>query len=870
MKRFLNRFFCILMASFLILGNAKLCISAVSTELKESTAEEVHAADIVEPVIISEDETKRTENEKHFLCDDGSYIAIKYPFAVHSFQNNKWVDAEYELLTTNTHITPLKDNGWASLAVNPTSDDDIVTVNTAGYNVSWKVIVHKKANLNKLSATQASIAPNTELSVKDNTFASVISSAQITKQNSEAILRESENTLTEIIAQKTAVKNSITSQTYDLQSLENNSDIKRVNEAIKNYNREKILDVASAQAMVEYPNAFSNGISLRYIYSPNRINEEIILSSLNDFEAYSMVMDTCGLEAVIDPQNRISLNDSEGKTIITIAAPYMYDDDDAISTNIEVSMVQKGNTCVIVYTPDKAWLESAERSWPVVIDPGISNTLNTPQIDQLDNYVYAGQYYAVDDCSPTLKVGYEGGAEHWTYWGIQDWFPTVNSSSNIKKCTFNIRFQGGTTTMGPIGLYVVNSVLNTYTLTWSNKPALGNLLGTQSTVPDDLWLSFSGTELKSYVKQNFDVSIPEETFALKYTTYYNDYNWFFSSDYRPNGSLAYIPYLEVSYDYNLQEKNGRFYLKNASMGSYLSVLNNSSVNGAQVVQNNVSNNNFLDSQTWEIVCNSDGSHKISPMSATNLALHWNGSGLVLSNNLSSANSKWLIDKNASGHYRILLYSNPTLLLTATSSSNNSPLSLSTNTGNSNQRWNLEQKYLPTSGSEIPYNVTPWTGDPGQTCNCYSYSINNQKKPNGDILSYQNPGIYAGYDELSTLKNRRNILANQPNRVVELMELDFIARFNINENNVSEVFRPIGQYEQCEPGMYKIAFVYSNDDFHYYRQNPDGTWSHKRGGHPVKNYDESDNIIIDPQNCDRGPYIHWYGYYAVKNWDGLYS
>lgn len=40
------------------------------------------------------------------------------------------------------------------------------------------------------------------------------------------------------------------------------------------------------------------------------------------------------------------------------------------------------------------------------------------------------------------------------------------------------------------------------------------------------------------------------------------------------------------------------------------------------------------------------------------------------------------------------------------------------------------------------------------------------------------------------------------------------------------------------------------DFHWYRQNPDGTWSHKPGGGAVTNLDASNNIIYDPETCDK--------------------
>ena len=57
------------------------------------------------------------------------------------------------------------------------------------------------------------------------------------------------------------------------------------------------------------------------------------------------------------------------------------------------------------------------------------------------------------------------------------------------------------------------------------------------------------------------------------------------------------------------------------------------------------------------------------------------------------------------------------------------------------------------------------------------------------------------------------------------------------------------------------------DYHWYRQNSDGSWSHKTGTGAVTNQDYSKKIIMDPRTCDRdNKGVHNYnlfvGYYAV--------
>jgi len=55
------------------------------------------------------------------------------------------------------------------------------------------------------------------------------------------------------------------------------------------------------------------------------------------------------------------------------------------------------------------------------------------------------------------------------------------------------------------------------------------------------------------------------------------------------------------------------------------------------------------------------------------------------------------------------------------------------------------------------------------------------------------------------------------------------------------------YGQC--GSYKIALIVGNFDYHWLRQNPEGSWSHKRGLTEVINYDAKGQVIYDPSTAN---------------------
>lgn len=68
---------------------------------------------------------------------------------------------------------------------------------------------------------------------------------------------------------------------------------------------------------------------------------------------------------------------------------------------------------------------------------------------------------------------------------------------------------------------------------------------------------------------------------------------------------------------------------------------------------------------------------------------------------------------------------------------------------------------------------------------------------------------------------------------------------------------------CKECCHQVALVIAPGwDYHWYRKDRDGRWSHKMGGTPATNLDESGNIITDPRTADRGAYTVFCGCYCV--------
>jgi hypothetical protein len=69
--------------------------------------------------------------------------------------------------------------------------------------------------------------------------------------------------------------------------------------------------------------------------------------------------------------------------------------------------------------------------------------------------------------------------------------------------------------------------------------------------------------------------------------------------------------------------------------------------------------------------------------------------------------------------------------------------------------------------------------------------------------------------------------------------------------------------ECQQCCHQLALViWPGVDFHWYRRDRNGSWSHKPGSTPARNTDNSGNTITDPRTADRGPYTDFCGCFCA--------
>lgn len=151
---------------------------------------------------------------------------------------------------------------------------------------------------------------------------------------------------------------------------------------------------------------------------------------------------------------------------------------------------------------------------------------------------------------------------------------------------------------------------------------------------------------------------------------------------------------------------------------------------------------------------------------------------------------------------------------------------------------------PTSGSELPYDLSAWTSLPNMDkLNCYDYAFGNA---NPNQTKFSQPVVRDSRShEYTCHEVERGILEQYPR--TSIVPFD----------------------QACGAGERKITLVVdaiTPSDFHFMRQDDDGFWSHKPGYQKPKREDGSGNLIAAPHESNRDfgsfNYDHVCNYYCI--------
>jgi hypothetical protein len=160
-------------------------------------------------------------------------------------------------------------------------------------------------------------------------------------------------------------------------------------------------------------------------------------------------------------------------------------------------------------------------------------------------------------------------------------------------------------------------------------------------------------------------------------------------------------------------------------------------------------------------------------------------------------------------------------------------------------------------SKLKFEPRKWHNCPKKewkTCtegvNCYSYILNNPHffwSVPGFGFAHEEGQKYVGsfnnYFEKMTLKQFRKSL-------IEGAINDGLIKINSSEE------------EKKEYHLAALFFPKGDKDFHWYRKDDNGFWSHKDGWEPAVNKNKQNDLIIDPIEDAKPLYPIFGGYFLV--------
>lgn len=330
----------------------------VSLAVQELFTEELPAQ------IVREVPELREESVKHFLCDDGSYIAATYAEPVHYNENGVWKEIDNRLILNSNKLSASGEPTYttrAGLAVSIPqnfADGQKITAENKGYEISFGI-----------KADQAGVAIDRG--------ASVVAVDEL---------------MSNAGAQVSAAPQSVSSVVVDA---ELTADV------IEERNAE-LMVVENQAGAVQYRNILPS-TNLEYAVTSSSVKESIVVREPQSEYKYYFDMDLDGLTPVENNDGSISLTESgdTANEIFWIEAPYMYDANSDESFAVTMSLTEVEGKYVLAVEADKDWINAADRAFPVVIDPTLH--LSGTNID--DAFVISGSQMNSLRRGKELRVG---------------------------------------------------------------------------------------------------------------------------------------------------------------------------------------------------------------------------------------------------------------------------------------------------------------------------------------------------------------------------------------------------------------------------------------------------------------------------------
>ncbi len=364
---------------------------------------------------VSEVVNLREEYVKHYDMGDGTFTAAVYPFPIHILdESGNWIDIDNAMPLFLDDETQDKVEALPGLSFSKSiqQGSEIFKFGKKDYNVGLSVM--------------------SENNWRQTRDLSVSNSSPI-----EAVFTKN-NALTEVTTDGSDVIN-------------------------KDYT-----------TSVLYENVFPS-VDLEYIYNIGCVKENIIINQRLEDYCFTFSLELDNLLPVLENDGSISLNDLlTGERVYVIPSPFMYDSAMVASEKVHYTLSVHDGSYLLGVIADSEWINNNDRSFPVVIDPTITEVMNSI------NDVHISSANPSTNYASSSLLWVSGGSSSLgtsISYLKQTALPSLPAGSLVSSTHFNVNyFYNDYVNSGYVGVTVhrVNSAWEEYGLTWNGTLTQNN------------------------------------------------------------------------------------------------------------------------------------------------------------------------------------------------------------------------------------------------------------------------------------------------------------------------------------------------------------------------------------------------------------
>lgn len=306
---------------------------AADADVMTKEAEELDVTNLTSADIVGELTELRDANTKHYRLVNGENVAVVYQEAVHEWVDGQWVDIDNSLETVS------EPTDFASETSDTVSDGS-------------DTLQRNSTNRTKAVRTEE------KLTNKSNNFK--VSFAK----------GENNDQLIDLKSGETGISWSLDGADKKDFQVEDNSN------AIPSNKTDSPFAVKNNVSAGVYPDVLP-GTDLEYVLQGASVKENIVIKDKTGINDYAFTIQCSNVTAVLNEDQSVTFVAADGSEVYTVAAPYMFDAKAVQCDDIQVELtpVEGGYSYKLV--PNKDWMTSKERQFPIIVDPTVRSEQST-------------------------------------------------------------------------------------------------------------------------------------------------------------------------------------------------------------------------------------------------------------------------------------------------------------------------------------------------------------------------------------------------------------------------------------------------------------------------------------------------------------